>query len=152
MTDYTRWWQYIIILTVVGFVIFLVFQTYFVYVPIERIESQVYFTTDLLNEAAESADRLEKKIDATLTILEPLILPVAITLCNLICVDMIPGSTCPTATRVYCESILPTGMTGPSVSPAIDALLERGLSELTPVGPTGTVSKTMSYYMRNRGR
>jgi len=139
MADYTRWWQYIVILTVVGFVIFLVFQTYFVYVPIERIESQVYFTTDLLNNAADSAERIEKKIDATLTILEPLVLPVAITLCNLICVDMIPGSTCPTGTKAFCDSILPTGTSGAGVGPAA---LPRSL----PLGPTG-VTSTIGYYM-----
>ena len=137
MIDYTRWWQYIVILTVVGFVIFLVFQTYFVYVPIERIESQVYFTTDLLNNAVDSAERIEKKIDATLTVIEPLIAPAVRFLCGLLC-PMV-SDDCPTSTFEYCQSILPTGTSGAGIGPAA---LPRSL----PLGPTG-VTSTIGYYM-----
>lgn len=141
MADYTRWWQYIIILSVVGFVIFVVFQTYFVYVPIERIESQVYFTTDLLNDAAESAERIEKKIDATLTVIEPLITPVVRFLCGLLC--EVVSVDCPTATFEYCQSILPTGTTGGNTRTVTTPTRS---PHSVPIGPTGAAS-TIGYYM-----
>lgn len=154
MADYTRWWQYIVILTVVGFIVFLVFQLYFVYVPIERIEGQVYHTTDLLNDAAATTARLEAKIDATLTILEPLVLPIAIFTCTLVCgATPVISPTCPTATFEFCLSIAPTGMTGATASPPASTLLNRVLPTTLkiPPGPTGVVGPaTMGFYMRNQ--
>lgn len=152
MADYTRWWQYIVILTVVGFVIFLVFQLYFVYVPIERVESQVYHTTDLLNDAAEATKRLEAKIDATLTIIEPLILPVVRFLCRTFCSEI--NIDCPTATFEFCQTINPTGPTGlTGANPPITSLSSRSLSaSMMPPGPTGPNEPIggIQYYLRNQ--
>ena len=126
MADYTKWWQYIIILTVIGFLVFIMLETYFVYVPLTRIENQVYHTTDLLESAGAAATRIEEKIDATLTILAPLIIPVARILCELVCgMPTVISPSCPSATFEFCESIQPPDTTGPST---LD--LVRGLSTL----------------------
>lgn len=144
MADYTRWWQYIVIITIVGFIVFVIFQAYFVYVPMYRVEQQVFHTTDLLNDAATAADRLEAKIDATLTIIEPLILPLVKFACTEFCPIVSP--LCPTATFEYCQTILnPTGTTGTAV---ISSLLNRSLVSSVVKGPTGPDGSGIGYYQR----
>ncbi len=153
MADYTRWWQYIIILTIVGFIVFVIFQTYFVYVPIERINDQVFHTTDLLDEAAAAAIRIEAKIDGIFTILEPLILPLARTICAIVCDCPVPTPICPTATFDFCASIAPTGttgitgVTGTAMAMAM-AMVGRSITSNLPIGPTGPDAPTIQYYHR----
>jgi len=160
MADYTRWWQYIVILTIVGFILFVVVEVYFMYVPIFRIEQQVYHTTDLLNEGGEAAIRIEKKIDATLRIIEPLILPIVIQICDAIC-GTEPTEECPTATFDYCKSIEPpTESTSRSIARgpvdiSIEHLNTSGpvgvpiVSNTVPKGLTATNGFSLQYYQRS---
>ena len=123
MADYTKWWQYIIILTIIGFLMFVMLETYFVYVPLTRIENQVYHTTDLLESAGAAAVRIEEKLDATLTIIAPIILPVARLLCEVICgIPPVQSPECPTGTFEFCESIQPSDTSGPSTLDLVKGL------------------------------